>query len=82
MVSDIITPGETPPGSHGLTDVAGCISILALRTTEASLLSASTVSVALRPALHKFLNLVTKLSSSLRAMVRVSYLSQMIPLSD
>ena len=26
MVSDIITPGETPPGSHGLTDVAGCIS--------------------------------------------------------
>ena len=28
MVSDIITPGETPPGSHGLTDVAGCISIV------------------------------------------------------
>ena len=28
MVSDIITPGETPPGSHGLTDVAGCISHL------------------------------------------------------
>ena len=28
MVSDIITPGETPPGSHGLTDVAGCISKL------------------------------------------------------
>ena len=27
MVSDIITPGETPPGSHGLSDVAGCISI-------------------------------------------------------
>ena len=27
MVSDIITPGETPPGSHGLTDVAGCISL-------------------------------------------------------
>ena len=28
MVSDIITPGETPPGSHGLTDVAGCISVI------------------------------------------------------
>ena len=26
MVSDIITPGKYPPGPHGRTDIAGCIS--------------------------------------------------------